>query len=215
MSPVNLLSDFPPHLRPVVNRCWEKAHPPAEWHLSFQQFEEALGASVAHRFPDAVVNSENPDSRNARAIQAYLESLHVADPFTSRARAAPEVRQPGIFSWRNFRPELYRAARAIAGEAGARELADSLYAELYGLRESAGQRKSLFDYFHGRSKLGTWLRAILAQRHVDGIRSHAKGWSLSTRVRRRTAPRNAGACFQGCGSRSRARKNISPCCKPL
>ena len=34
----------------------------------------------------------------------------------------------------------------------------------------AGQRKSLFDYFLGRSKLSTWLHAILAQRHVDGIR---------------------------------------------
>ena len=75
----------------------------------------------------------------------------------------------------NFRPELYRAARAIAGgsdaaESGARELADSLYGDLYGLRESEGQRKSLFDYFHGRSKLTTWLRAILAQRHVDQFR---------------------------------------------
>jgi RNA polymerase sigma factor (sigma-70 family) len=49
-------------------------------------------------------------------------------------------------------------------------LSDSLYAELYGLRESEGQRKSLFDYFHGRSKLTTWLRAILAQRHVDQFR---------------------------------------------
>jgi RNA polymerase sigma factor (sigma-70 family) len=69
-----------------------------------------------------------------------------------------------------FRPELYRAGRAIAGESAGRELADSLYAELYGLREVAGQRKSLFDYFLGRSKLTTWLHAILAQRHVDGIR---------------------------------------------
>ena len=78
-----------------------------------------------------------------------------------------------------FRQELYRAARAItggasAGDADARELADSLYADLYGLRESEGRRKSLFDYFHGRSKLGTWLRAILAQRHVDAIRRARK-----------------------------------------
>jgi len=69
-----------------------------------------------------------------------------------------------------FRPELYRAARAIAGEVNARELADSLYADLYGLSESQGRRKSLFDYFHGQSKLSTWLRAVLAQRHVDEIR---------------------------------------------
>src|SRR6202034_3555157 len=75
-----------------------------------------------------------------------------------------------------FRPELYRAARAIVGQAtggdaAARDLADSLYADLYGLRESvAGRRKSLFEYFHGRSKLSTWLHALLSQRHVDEIR---------------------------------------------
>jgi RNA polymerase sigma factor (sigma-70 family) len=74
-----------------------------------------------------------------------------------------------------YRPELYRAARAIVGnaadgESAARDLADSVYADLYGLREREGQRQSLFDYFHGRSKLGTWLHAILARRHVDEIR---------------------------------------------
>jgi RNA polymerase sigma factor (sigma-70 family) len=73
-----------------------------------------------------------------------------------------------------FRAELYRAGRAIAGDEAGRELADSLYAELYGLREVEGRRKSLFDYFLGRSKLTTWLHAILAQRHVDGIRRARK-----------------------------------------
>src|SRR2546427_2740102 len=93
-----------------------------------------------------------------------------------------------------FRSEdLYAAARAIvglgAGEARARELADSLYAELYmgGASGSAAPKvrtddagqagmpplrgRPLFDYFHGRSKLSTWLRAVLAQRHVDAFRA--------------------------------------------
>src|SRR5262249_21934637 len=30
--------------------------------------------------------------------------------------------------------------------------------------------RSLFRYFHGRSSLKTWLRAVLAQRHVDLLR---------------------------------------------
>jgi len=29
----------------------------------------------------------------------------------------------------------------------------------------------LFRYFHGRSSLKTWLRAVLAQRHIDSIRA--------------------------------------------
>ena len=54
----------------------------------------------------------------------------------------------------------------------AEELADSLFAELYGL--SAEKRGSLLRYFHGRSSLKTWLRAVLAQRHVDKIRAGRK-----------------------------------------
>jgi RNA polymerase sigma factor (sigma-70 family) len=49
-------------------------------------------------------------------------------------------------------------------------LADSLYADLYGLADAPG-RRSLFRYFHGRSSLKTWLRAVLAQRHIDSIRA--------------------------------------------
>ncbi len=108
-------------------------------------------------------------SPDARALQAYMDSLHAADLALACACSDGNAAAWDFFMAR-FRPELYRAGRAIAGEAAGRELADSLYAELYGLREVAGQRKSLFDYFLGRSKLTTWLHAILAQRHVDGIR---------------------------------------------
>ena len=50
------------------------------------------------------------------------------------------------------------------------ELADSLFAELFGLVDGKRGERSLFRYFHGRSSLKTWLRAILAQRHVDRLR---------------------------------------------
>jgi len=53
----------------------------------------------------------------------------------------------------------------------AREIADSLWAELYGLEIRDGKRRSILDYFHGRSSLATWMRAIVAQRHVDSIRA--------------------------------------------
>jgi RNA polymerase sigma factor (sigma-70 family) len=51
------------------------------------------------------------------------------------------------------------------------ELAESIYAELFGLEERDGERRSLFDYFHGRCTLVGWLRAVLAQRLVDRARS--------------------------------------------
>jgi RNA polymerase sigma-70 factor (ECF subfamily) len=166
-----------------------KGAAPAEWNLTAERFREALERSVAHRFTRASSGASTNATANlsggapsnthsgtpshtlpdARAIQAYLDSLHVADLALACACSEGNAAAWDFFMAR-FRPELYRAGRAIARESAGRELADSLYAELYGLREVAGQRKSLFDYFLGRSKLTTWLHAILAQRHVDGIR---------------------------------------------
>ena len=72
---------------------------------------------------------------------------------------------------REYRPLLYRAADALDPTQSAREIADSLYAELYGITASGSERQSLLRYYQGRSSLGTWLRAVLAQRYVDRIRS--------------------------------------------
>ena len=52
--------------------------------------------------------------------------------------------------------------------------ADSLYADLYGLKDDGGERRSLLRYFEGRSSLGSWLRAVLAQRYVDRIRAQKR-----------------------------------------
>jgi RNA polymerase sigma factor (sigma-70 family) len=71
---------------------------------------------------------------------------------------------------REYRPLLYRAADALDRTHGAREIADSLYADLYGMKSSGGERQSLFRYYQGRSSLATWLRAVLAQRYVDRVR---------------------------------------------
>src|SRR3984885_15618484 len=173
----------------VARGLLQKGSAPAEWNLKAERFRQALERSVAHRFgrapsgaatnatsnlPGGVpsnTHSSTPShpSPDARAIQAYLDSLHAADLALACACSEGNPAAWDFFMAR-FRPELYRAGRAIAGEATGRELVDSLYAELYGLREVEGRRKSLFDYFLGRSKLTTWLHAILAQRHVDGLR---------------------------------------------
>jgi RNA polymerase sigma factor (sigma-70 family) len=73
-----------------------------------------------------------------------------------------------------YRPVLYRAADALDASGGARDLADALYADLYGLPESGSERQSLFRYFQGRSSLATWLRAVLAQRYVDRLRAQKR-----------------------------------------
>ncbi len=164
-------------LATAVERCWRKAAAPAQWNLTREQFQAALEISATKRFPGAAATptpADSPAKIDAKKIEAYLETLHAADLALALACSLGNPAAWDFFM-AEFRPELYRAARAIVGyaagqDAAARDLADSLYADLYGLRESEGRRKSLFEYFHGRSKLGTWLRAVLAQRHVDEIR---------------------------------------------
>jgi RNA polymerase sigma factor (sigma-70 family) len=79
---------------------------------------------------------------------------------------------------REYRPILYRAADALDRTQGAREIADSLYAELYGIKTATGERQSLLRYYQGRSSLATWLRAVLAQRYVDRMRVERKTEAL-------------------------------------
>lgn len=78
-------------------------------------------------------------------------------------------------AWESFlsqyRDILYRAACAITRQdAAGRELADSLYAELFGLTAHGEQRESKLASYTGRGSLAGWLRSVLAQRYVDEIR---------------------------------------------
>jgi RNA polymerase sigma factor (sigma-70 family) len=75
---------------------------------------------------------------------------------------------------RAYRPVLYRAADALDSNGGARDLADSLYAELYGVKSADDPRPSLLLSFGGRSSLASWLRAVLCQRYVDRLRAQRR-----------------------------------------
>jgi RNA polymerase sigma-70 factor (ECF subfamily) len=67
-----------------------------------------------------------------------------------------------------FREPLTQAATGITGSAAlGQELADSLYAELFGLTGRGEQRRSPLAYYSGRGSLKGFLRATLSQRHVD------------------------------------------------
>jgi RNA polymerase sigma factor (sigma-70 family) len=102
-----------------------------------------------------------------------VEPSHAADVELARLCATGDEQAWERFV-REYRPLLYRAADALDRTGGAREIADSLYADLYGVTDNARERQSLFQYFHGRSSLATWLRAVLAQRYVDRLRVQRK-----------------------------------------
>lgn len=98
-----------------------------------------------------------------------MDSPYVADLELARQCACGDEQAWERFI-REYRPVLYRAAQALDPSGGAREIADSLYAELYGVRRGDGDARSLFRYFQGRSSLATWLRAVLVQRYIDQVR---------------------------------------------
>src|SRR2546425_11423455 len=104
--------------------------------------------------------------------------MHAADLELARLCAAGDPAAWDRFVL-EYRPVLYRAADALNPHGNAREIADALYAELYGITDAKGDRLSLFRYFHGRSSLATWLRAVLAQRHVDAVRARKRIEPLS------------------------------------
>ena len=134
----------------------------ARWAVPLEDFRAALDASAAHAFAGRAPSDAD--------VARHLTSLHLDDLALALACAAGHDAAWDHFI-REHRPALYRAADAIDRTGGARELADSLYADLFGLRERDGARQSLFRYFHGRSSLATWTRAVLAQRHIDRARA--------------------------------------------
>lgn len=136
----------------LVRRLYDTAAG-TRWPVSAAAFADALSASVAKAFAGT---SPKPD-----AVERYLASLHLTD--LALACACLEgVDAAWEHLMREHRPALYRAADAIDPTGRARELADGLWADLFG---------GLLRYFHGRSSLATWLRAVLAQRHVDAVRA--------------------------------------------
>jgi RNA polymerase sigma-70 factor len=128
------------------------------WALGVHYFADALGRSATHRFRET--------KPSAREVERYLESLHLEDLALACACARGSERAWEYFIG-SFRPILYRLASRGAPSHRSREAADSIYAELFGLDLREGVRRSLFDYYHGRSSLAGWLRAVLAQRVVD------------------------------------------------
>ena len=70
-----------------------------------------------------------------------------------------------------FRERLYLSALRIAREdSAAHELADTLYADLYGTTTREGCRISKLASYTGRGSLEGWLRTVLAQEYVNRYR---------------------------------------------
>jgi RNA polymerase sigma-70 factor, ECF subfamily len=135
----------------------------ARWGLAREEFDRILldvGTAWNYGLEEG---ADAPEKQRA----AFFRGLCLADLVLARACAAGNER-----AWEHFvasyREQLVRAAIAITGsETLGRDLADQLYAELYGLTTQDGERRCPLLSYRGRGSLLGWMRTTLAQRHVD------------------------------------------------
>lgn len=141
----------------------------------------------------------------------FCRSLQLEDLALARGCAKGNERAWERFMAR-YKTGLNEAALAIVKEQSrARELADSLYAELFGTRQTAdGERVSKFASYTGRGSLEGWLRTLLAQEYVNQLRRERRlmafdeqtggGAAVSPYAPHATDPRMANAIEEALGA---------------
>ncbi len=155
-------NEFFAHHRRQIEGLFESSDA-ARWSVSLEDFARAVWRGV-----------EVPAAHEGAEMPALLAAVRATDLALALGCARGDEPAWDTFC-AQYRPALYESARALAhDEARARELADSLLAELYGLEKTETGRNSRFAYFHGRSSLKTWLRAVLYQKFVDEYRRESR-----------------------------------------
>jgi len=119
-----------------------------------------------------------PPGHSHEHLRQFVGTLRVEELALAQACAVGNERAWEIFLTR-YREKLYDIAGYVARESSAaRELADSLYADLYGTSTRDGQRISKLASYTGRGSLEGWLRTVLAQEYVNRYRKQRRLVSL-------------------------------------
>lgn len=82
-------------------------------------------------------------------------------------------------AWNDFetahRTMMIGAARTLTkDQAEAEDLTQTVYGDLFGVRESGAQRTSKLAHYSGRGSLGGWLRAVVYQTFIDRTRQTSR-----------------------------------------
>lgn len=136
--------------------------------LSFDEFQHIL---------EKVAGKYIPTAAPLQKIRFWKE-LKTEELVLARACANGNEK-----AWQDFliryREKLYDIARGITKEdSSARELADSIYGDLFGTSERDGHRVSRLDFYMGRGSLEGWLRTVVAQEFVNRYRKQKRLISL-------------------------------------
>ena len=146
----------------LLDDLWRESDA-AGWGLRCDEFEHiVLNVGFAQNF-----GLDKGTTASPRQQASFYRSVTLADLVLARA-CANGIECAWLRFLNLYKEPLLRAAIAIAqNETVGRDLADSLYAELYGLTARDGVRRCPLDSYRGRGSLLGWLRTTLAQRHVD------------------------------------------------
>ena len=155
---------FLENYRDPIDRLFSISNATA-WHVSRSSFAAALWRSFERRF--------DSDTNAVDRVEGsrFLDSLHVTD-----LALAIGCRDGDADAWRHL-VSTYRApvdafARVVLGNSSrASEIADSLWADLYGLRSSDGARRSPLQHYGGRSSLMSWMRVVVTRLEADQWRA--------------------------------------------
>jgi RNA polymerase sigma-70 factor len=131
----------------------------------------AIHSAVRKYLPDAIAVGRfdgRPLSGEGRqSVSSLIRSLNCDDLCLAIACANGDEAAWEDF-YRDYRSFMISIARSVTQDGTAAEqLADSTFAELYGLRESGGTRVSKFSFYSGRGSLRGWLRAVVFQLSAD------------------------------------------------
>lgn len=124
-----------------------------------------LNGKTGARSSPLAISQKDPEP--SAAVSEMLASLNSDDLCLAVACAKGDEAAWEDF-FRDYRTYLVSISRGVTQDQGAAEqLADSTFAELYGLRESGGARVSKFSFYSGRGSLKGWLRAVIYQLSAD------------------------------------------------
>src|ERR1022692_366009 len=144
----------------------------AAYGLSAEQFATILDEILRKYLP-----ADSADT-SAEHKADFCAGLRLEELALARACAVGNER-----AWQDFisryRQKLHGMALHITRDAAhAAELADSLFADLYGVNTRDGIRRSKLVFYTGRGSLEGWLRTVMAQEFINRYRKQKRTVSL-------------------------------------
>jgi RNA polymerase sigma-70 factor (ECF subfamily) len=163
---------LPGELNTLLEALYARS-PAAAFGLSFPEF-----AVILEEIGTKYISADTREKPSA--VRDFYSSLRVDELVLARACAAGNDLAWETFLAR-FREKLYDIAAYVSKESS-RELADSIYADLYGTALRDGRRVSKLSSYTGRGSLEGWLRTVIAQEYVNQYRKRRRLVSFEEEV---------------------------------